>query len=120
MGHFNKYLWKRKIDVSDFTLGEEHYIVLREPNVAEFKQLTKMQKAFDGDEVEGTVETIESFVSLASTLIVDHNFYNEEDTEQRLPAKEVAEFLGEKLGLANYVMSDYFSNLPLLQGSEAK
>lgn len=120
----NKYLWKCRIDISAYTEEDQHFVILREPNTAEFKELLKLQVDLEGDDInkqiDGIYETLNSFVDLAKTLIVDHNFYEEDAEGKKLTSKDIAEFLGSKTELAQFVMGEYLNQLPLLKGSDGK
>lgn len=121
---FNKFLWKGKIDITEYTEGEEHYITLREPNTAEMKELAKMESLIktsdEKNETENFVEATEKFADACNTLIVDHNFFTEEENPQKLPSKEVAAFLKSKIALVQYVMQEYMTSLPLVRKNAKK
>lgn len=123
---FNSYLWNCTIDVSDFTSSEEHFIKLREPNIAEFKAIVSIQKLLNDDKApdyeEKVIDVISQFCDICSTLIVDHNFYDAgKDGEQiKLGAKDIVEFLKSKIDLAQEILSEYMINLPLLKTSNKK
>lgn len=114
--NFNKYLWNIKLDVSRYTEGDSHYIKMREPNIAEFKEIVKIQKMLDSedaDESENVMDALEKFCDISRTLIVDHDFYSEGEEPQKLPSKEVSEFLTSKMTLSKFVLGEYLMNLPL-------
>lgn len=121
---FNKFLWKTKIDVSNFTEGEEHYITLREPNTAEMKEIARMQSLIQNsteeDETENIFDATDNFAEICSTLIVDHNFFTEEANPQKLPSKEVSAFLKSKIGLIQHIMAEYMTQLPLAKANAKK
>ena len=111
-----RFLWKKTFDVSEWTEGETHKITMREPNTAEFKKLVGLQKALTDDK-EGELigDVLETFVDLTATIIVDHDFYDDNDKNKKLGAKEIAEFIGSKLDLTKSLLTDYMSSLPLMQ-----
>lgn len=116
-GVFNKYIWKCKVDISEFTEGDNHFVTLREPSTSETKDLVKYQNGLskiDENNVDEVFAVIHGFTELSKVLIVDHDFY---DGDKKLPSKDVAEFLDSKVRLAKAVMKEYMANLPLLQKS---
>lgn len=122
---FNKFLWKCKIDISEFTADEEHFITLREPNTAEMKELSKIQSLLQNtgkeeEEAENVFEATDKFASACSTLIVDHNFFTEGEDPQKLPAKEIVLFMKSKIDLIEHVMEKYMTSLPLVQKNAKK
>lgn len=116
-GVFNKYLWKCKVDISEFTAGDNHFVTLREPTTSEMKDLVKLQNGLskiDENNVDEVFTVIHGFTELSKTLIIDHDFYDE---DKKLPSKDVAEFMDSKMNLAKAVMKEFMANLPLLQKS---
>lgn len=113
----SKFIWRKSFDVSEWTEGESHMIVLREPNTAEFKQLVKIQKKLTSeDDGESVVDVLETFTELCKTIIVDHDFY-EDDNTAKLSSKDLAEFISCRLEFAQALITDYMMSLPLLQKS---
>jgi hypothetical protein len=109
-----KFLWKKSFDVSAWTEDEVHKITMREPNTAEFKKLVSLQKSLTEDKDGELIgEVLETFVELTATVIVDHDFYDSQDSNKKLASKEIAEFIGSKLDLAKSLLADYMSSLPL-------
>lgn len=121
-GTFNKFLWKCKIDISEYTENEQHFITLREPTIDEQKKLIKTFEALESvteQEYEGAFDGLSGFVELCNTLIIDHNF-TDDTSGNKLPSKEVAEFISCKVDLAKAVMQGYMKELPLLKASGKK
>lgn len=120
-GTFNKFIWKCKIDISEFTEGENHFITLREPTLQEYKALGKVEEAMarmeDGTDITASFDAMAQFAELCNTLIIDHDFL---DGDKKCASKEVAEFIAAKMDLAQAVMAEFFSKLPLLQKSGKK
>lgn len=116
-GVFNKYLWKCKIDITEFTDGDSHYITLRSPTTLEMKSLVKMQNELhkvDEDNVEAVFDVMHDFNELCCTLIIDHDFC---DGDKKIPSKDVSEFLDSQIELSKAVMQEFMTNLPLLKKS---
>lgn len=122
---FNNYLWTCKIDISAYTEPETHFITLREPNIAEVKELVKLQKLIDDDKAEdyeiNVIDAIDRFCGICCTLIINHDFYEDpgKDTKKQ-GAKEVVEFMRSKIDLAQEVLASYMAELPLLKASKKK
>lgn len=117
----NKYLTKIKIDLTDFT-GDSHYITLREPNMAEWKELMTIQKNLQkaSDDVE-KIEAIIPFGDVLCTLIVDNDFYEGEGVDKKaMPAKDLAEFASSKLDMQMHILGEYIKQLPLASQSGKK
>ncbi len=117
---FNKYLFRKKIDITSFCSPDAHFVELREPTVAEFKTLTKMVKLVEKEDAEQQMEAASLFCSQLSTLIVDHDFFDETKKTDKLPSKEVADFISSKTDMTVYVLSEYMSSLPLVKGTARK
>lgn len=126
---FNKYLWKEKFDISEYTQPDSHFVSLREPNTAEFKQLCKIQSKFtEADKLkddefaqaDAMFEIVDSFCDICATLITDHDFFDESDETKKASSKEVAEFIRAKINLAKYLLGEYITKVPLVQQSAKK
>lgn len=112
-----KFIWSHKIDVSEYTGDEQHYLILREPNTAEFKQLVKVEKDIINDDSEERVfDALETFAELTKTLIIDHDFYEDMEKTKRLSAKDISELMSSKIDMIKYVMGEYMQALPLQSG----
>lgn len=117
---FDKYLWRCKIDITEYTDGDSHYITLRSPTTLEMKTLAKIEKALHKSSAENLEEVfnmMHDFIELCRVLIVDHDFFYE---GKKIPAKDVAEFMDSQINLSKAVMQEFMLNLPLLIKSEKK
>ena len=68
---FNTYLWNCTIDVSDFTSSEEHFIKLREPNIAEFKAIVSIQKLLNDDKAPDYEEKVIDVIDDSISKLID-------------------------------------------------
>ncbi len=109
-----KFLFKKKIDITEFCGGESHFIELREPNIAEFKEIGKLQNIGNGSDLEKTLGAAETFNNQLNTLIVNHDFYEDADTSKKLSSKEVAALVESKLDLTIFIIGEYMTALPLV------
>lgn len=108
----SKYLWTKKIDISSYTDTDHHEITLRQPNTAEMKQLVKVESMAKADET--VMDAVELFTDMLKTIIVNHDFYDTDKADgARLPAVEVAEFVGSKPELAIFIIQEYLPDIPL-------
>lgn len=110
----NKYLTKIKVDVSPFT-GDTHYITLREPNMAEWKEIMTIQKNIQSaeDDIQ-RIEAIIPFTDVLCTLVVDSDFFIGEGEEKKpMPSKDIAELAASKLDLQMHILGEYIKSLPL-------
>lgn len=121
---FNKFLWSKSFDISEFTPEEKHFIKLREPNTAEFKVLCKCQKQLvneNEEDVEEILDIVDTFCGLTATLIIDHDFYDNESGEnKKCSSKEVSEFIKSKITLAKFILGEYMHSVPLGQTNSRK
>lgn len=119
-GAFDKYLWRCKVDITEYTDGDSHYITLRGPTTLEMKSLLKMENALhksSAENLEEVFSVMHDFNELCGVLIVDHDFLYE---DKKIPAKDVAEFMDSQIDLSKAVMQEFMLNLPLLKKSGKK
>lgn len=122
---FESYCTRTKVDLSDWCNGEDKYIVLREPNVGEMKVIFEIQKVAsnlndDGSNMGEMADVFEKAGKHLNLLIVEHNFYDKNKCDEKIPVKDVAEFIMSKFDLMSYVMHELVKNVSLKNGSNGK
>ena len=59
---------------------------------------------------QGEAETLTLLKDLLPSILVDHNFYEDEDSQKKMKTEEVASLLFESLDLTVKVVSEYTSS----------
>lgn len=122
---FNSYCKRTKIDISDWCNGDERYITLREPNVGEMKAVFRLQSSAkdlkeDGSNMEDIADAMEKFGATLPLLIVEHNFYKIDKADEKIPVKDVAEFILSKFDLTSWIIESLVQSLSLVTANKGK
>lgn len=114
---FNGYLFKKRIDISKYCNGDERFVTLREPSSPEFLKIIEGAGKGEGDD---EIVMMKNLIPILKDLIFEHNFFDAEKNEKKIPNSEVAEFLCSKIDLMVDITVQYVSSLPLAKGNVAK
>ena len=92
----HKYFKTVKISLSEDEKNEV-FVTLREPTTEEAFSLR----------TEKEDEAIEAFHKLLGSIIIDHNFYEDESEKQKMDSKDVAETIFQSYTIFIKVLTDY-------------
>lgn len=91
------YLKKITIDLSEELNCEDVHVTFREPSTAEAFKLR----------VEDENQAIEAFKELLPALMIDHNFYTDDESTIKADDKEVIEIVFDNFQAFQKVLTDY-------------
>lgn len=109
---FEGYLFKKKIDLTQYCNGDERFVTLREPTTPEVLVILKDANGEDSD-----MKMMGNIIPLLPALIFEHNFF---DGDKKIPNKDVAEFVQSKVDMMMDVTIQYVSALPFANGNVKK
>lgn len=100
----NNFIQKVKIEIGTL-MGEQEdkdvYLVLREPTT---EQMMGLDKHTDGDEME----IFRYFREILPSLIVEDNFFEDEQRARHLSTKEITDVIFESLEVTSKVFNEFF------------
>lgn len=91
------YLRTVKIDISAELDSENTFVEFREPTTGEAFSLR----------VEGEAEAVEAFRKLLPSLLINHNFYEDEEETTKMSNEDVIEILYAVYPAFTKVLTDY-------------
>jgi len=106
--HYQNYLIKTRIELGKFfdQPNADVFVELREMSSLQGIQFSKVVKSGDKEEL------LEHFQKILPILIVDHNFYIDENT--RMPNKDITAIIFEKMEVLMHVISKYSERVSFL------
>jgi hypothetical protein len=93
------YLKKVEVDLSEQLNCEDVQVTLREPSTKEAFSLR----------AEDEEKAVEAFKELLPSLIIDHNFYADDEENVKAGNQEVVDIIFENFQAFQKVLSDYTS-----------
>lgn len=91
------YLKKITIDLSEELNCEDVHVTFREPSTSEAFQLR----------VDDEAQAVDAFKQLLPTLMIDHNFYADDENTIKADDKEVVEIIFENFQAFQKVLTEY-------------
>lgn len=112
--NYDRTIQKIKLEIGTFFGCEkdsEVFIVLKEPLTMDMMRLSSVDTG-------SPIEIMNYFKDIFPHIIVDHNFYRDEDGVEKMSNNEITELLWERFDLTNHVFSEYTAKCHSFSGSK--